>query len=107
VGVDGPNVVGTIVVPSASDSVEPLKLEFDRLKFDSAGATDPPGSAANSNGVRGNPHGIPAIQFHAADLIWGERQFGDVKANIVKLDDGIGLTQLTVTGGSFSVNAKG
>jgi uncharacterized protein YhdP len=87
--------------------VEPLKLDFDRLKFDSAGDTDPPGSAAGSNGVRANPRGIPAIQFHAADLTWGGRQFGDVKASIVKLDDGIGLTQLTVTGGSFSVAAKG
>ena len=106
-GLGGPNVVGTITVPSAADSVEPLQLEFDRLTFDSADDTDRPGSAANSSGARANPHGIPAIQFHAADLIWGGRQFGDVKASIVKVDDGIGLTQLTVTGGSFSVNAKG
>jgi uncharacterized protein (TIGR02099 family) len=107
VGVDGPNVVGTIMVPSAADSVEPLKLEFDRLKFDSASDSDPAGSAVVSSGSRANPRGIPAIQFHAADLVWGERQFGDVKADIVKLDDGIGLTQLSVTGGSFAVTAKG
>jgi uncharacterized protein (TIGR02099 family) len=107
IGVGGPNVVGTISLPGAADPAEPLKLEFDRLKFDSASDTDSPGSAANSNGAHANPRGIPAIQFHASDVIWGGRQFGDVKATIVKLDDGIGLPQLTVTGASFSVNAKG
>ncbi len=41
-----------------------------------------------------DPRGIPAINFHATELIWGERQFGDVTATLAKLDDGIALKQL-------------
>jgi uncharacterized protein YhdP len=55
----------------------------------------------------GDPHGIPAINFHAAELTWGERQFGDVQATLAKLDDGISLKDLNVTSANFNVSAKG
>jgi len=50
---------------------------------------------------------VPAINFHAAQLIWSERQLGEVRATLVKQDDGIRLKQLTVTGSSFGAHAKG
>jgi uncharacterized protein YhdP len=59
------------------------------------------------NGGAGNPHGIPALTFHSADTIWDNRQLGDVRAVIAKLDDGISLQQLTVTGATFAATAKG
>ena len=37
----------------------------------------------------------------------GERQFGEVRATLLKLDDGVSLQQLTVSGGSFDVSAQG
>ena len=40
-------------------------------------------------------------------MIWGEREFGDVKATLGKRDDGISLDELRVNGGNFTVNAKG
>jgi len=58
-------------------------------------------------GMGGNPRAIPAINFHAADVSWGERQYGDVQATLVKLDDGVGLKELTVTGANFNVSATG
>jgi uncharacterized protein YhdP len=54
-----------------------------------------------------DPRSIPAINFHAAELTWGDRQFGDVRVALAKLDDGISLKQLTVTGTGFEANAKG
>jgi uncharacterized protein YhdP len=98
-------------------------LEFQRLKFvDGPGAADSgdrlrPGDASQAGGTAGtaygmaygtpNPRAIPAIKFHAADVIWGEREFGDVKATLGKRDDGISLDELRVNGGNFTVNAKG
>ena len=123
IGIGGPNVVGSISLPSAADSAEPWQLEFQRLKFvDGPGAADSgdrlrPGDASQAGGTAGtaygmaygtpNPRAIPAIKFHAADVIWGEREFGDVKATLGKRDDGISLDELRVNGGNFTVNAKG
>jgi uncharacterized protein YhdP len=47
------------------------------------------------------------LGFHAADLIWGERHFGDVRATLAKLDDGVSLKELTVTAPTFSATARG
>ena len=116
VGIGGPNVLGSISWPNAG--ADPWKLEFQRLKFvDAPAAPAAPaasgiaagGAGATSAGTPGdvNPRNIPSIDFHAADLIWDDRHFGDVKATLVKLDDGIGLSQLNVAGTDFSANATG
>jgi uncharacterized protein (TIGR02099 family) len=110
VGIGGPNVVGNISWPNAG--ADPWKLEFQRLKFidappappSAAGMGEPAGTASGGDA---NPRSIPSIDFHAADLIWDDRHFGDVKANLVKLDDGIGLSQLSVASTDFSAKAKG
>jgi uncharacterized protein (TIGR02099 family) len=111
IGVGGPNVVGSITVPSAADSTAPWELQFDRLKFvDGPDGAEAPAEANSNAAVRpsvGNPRGIPAINFHAAEMIWGEREFGDVRARIAKVDDGINLKELTVNAANFSANAQG
>jgi uncharacterized protein (TIGR02099 family) len=105
VGIGGPNVVGSIALPGA-ESNEPMKLDFERLKF-STEATDGAAPQAPAEFTHGNPRAIPALNFHAAETIWDGRQFGDVRAVIKKFDDGIGLTELAVSGANFSANAKG
>ncbi|MEP6548847.1 MAG: YhdP family protein [Gammaproteobacteria bacterium] len=116
IAVGGPNVAGTVTLPA--DSTQPWNLQFDRLHVDMAPDSEAPGvtgadgpgddahTASTSKRV-GDPHAIPAIEFHAADMSSGERKFGDVRATLVKLNDGISLQQLTVTGASFNVTAKG
>jgi len=126
IGVGGPNVTGTISLPSAADSAEPWKMEFKRLKFLTSTDDSPSGESAagllsgNPGGPnRGatsrnsaslgtaNPRRIPAINFHSAETIWDERQLGDVQARLEKLEDGIGLKQLTAAGASYTVSAAG
>jgi uncharacterized protein (TIGR02099 family) len=110
IGIGGPNVVGSISLPSAADGAEPWQLEFQRLKFVDGSKVPDSGDTLQAGAAAGtgpNPRGMPAIKFHAADVIWGERQFGDVKATLAKLDDGISLDELLVAGGTFTVNAKG
>jgi uncharacterized protein (TIGR02099 family) len=105
VAVGGPNVAGMIVVPRGADAPEPWNLQFERLHFDL-----PSGSATLETapaGALGDPRAIPAVNFHAVDMISGERHFGDVQATLVKVEDGIGLQQLTVTGADFNASAVG
>jgi len=108
IGVGGPNVSGTITLPRATDSPEPWNLEFDRLHFDMAADREAPaGAGGGSKGGGGDPRSIPAVNFHAAELTWGERQFGDVHATLAKLDDGVSIKQLTLGSPDLTVNATG
>jgi|HubBroStandDraft_1064217.scaffolds.fasta_scaffold01022_12 uncharacterized protein (TIGR02099 family) len=108
--VGGPNVAGTIAIPAAGDPTEPWKMQFTRLHVDVAPTPEAQAGDSSSAGDTNqpvDPRAIPAVDFHAADFNWGERQFGDVQASLVKLDDGVGLKQLTVTGTDFTVAATG
>jgi uncharacterized protein (TIGR02099 family) len=128
IGAGGPNVAGSIMVPGGADAAAPWTLEFQRLKFAGAGGeaadpglgneTDPAdgaGAAAADAVTAGaaapagdaNPRAVPALTFHAADLNWGERQFGDVRATLAKVDDGVRLDELVVAGGNFTITGKG
>jgi uncharacterized protein (TIGR02099 family) len=111
INVGGPNVSGSITIPSIENSPEAWSLQFDRLHFDvvdAADATVPAsgGSAANIP-ADADPRGIPAIYFHAKELVWGERQFGDVTATLTKEGEGVALKSLSVTAPTFSVSAQG
>jgi uncharacterized protein (TIGR02099 family) len=108
IGVSGPNVAGTISVPNAA--AEPWNLEFDKLRFEVAGRDDEDADDADVNAAASgfsNPRDIPALNLHAAQLVWGERRFGEVRAVLTKLEDGIKLEQLNVTAPTFNVKAVG
>ncbi len=111
IAVGGPNVAGTITLPGAADSSEPWNLQFERLHVEMQ--AEPPeetaggGSEPGDSKAVGDPRAVPAVNFHAADLNLGERQFGDVQATLVKLGDGVGLKQLTVAGADFNASATG
>jgi uncharacterized protein (TIGR02099 family) len=104
ISMSGPNAVGVISLPGAADPAEPWNLEFKRLKFVSGPRE---AAAADDQQHTAEPREVPAINFHAAQLIWGERQLGEVRAALVKQDDGVRLKQLTVTGSTFGAHAKG
>jgi uncharacterized protein (TIGR02099 family) len=101
----GPNVIGMITVPSAPGSLEPLNLQFDRLHFDVAEPGDSPGETTSAGAA--DPGAVPNINFHATELIAGERQFGEVAATLTKLDDGISLKSLSVVAPTFAISAQG
>jgi uncharacterized protein (TIGR02099 family) len=111
ISVGGPNVSGTITIPNGEGSAEPWSLQFDRLHFDVADVADAEDSAvvAGSEGIAADadPHTIPDLYFHAKELVWGERQFGDVTATLAKQEQGVALKSLSVTAPTFSVNAQG
>lgn len=108
IALDGPNVSGRISVPGPDDPAAPWDLEFERLKFvdaDAPAAEEHPGALEQKPAL--DPRTLPAIRFHAAELSWGDRQFGEVRATIVKLEDGVSLKELTATSASYGANATG
>jgi uncharacterized protein YhdP len=112
IDVGGSDVSGSISIPDAGNSSVPWNLQFERLRFEFAGENDADGNTgadtvpAAAYGSA-NPRGVPALEFHAAQLVWGERRLGDVRATLSKVDDGIRLKNLTVAAPSFSINATG
>jgi uncharacterized protein (TIGR02099 family) len=108
INVGGPNVSGTITIPNADVSTEPWSLQFDRLQFDVADAEDSAAGGGSANvPPDADPRGMPGLYFHAKELIWGERQFGDVTATLAKEEEGVALKSLSVTAPTFSVSAQG
>jgi uncharacterized protein (TIGR02099 family) len=102
----GPNVTGVITVPSVEGSAEPWSLQFDRLHFDVATPAVPGGGTGNVPPAA-DPRTFPAVNFHAKELIWGERHFGDLTATLAKQDDGVGFKSLNVMAPTFTVSAQG
>ncbi len=110
IAVAGPSVVGTVALPRAADSPQPWNLQFERLHVDVAPEPAPHEGGGHEGGglkAAGDPRSIPAANFHAAEFHWGERQLGAVDATLVKLDDGVGLKQLSIAGTSFNLSAQG
>jgi uncharacterized protein (TIGR02099 family) len=108
INVGGPNVSGAITIPSVENSPEAWSLQFDRLHFDVADAADSTAAGSTENTVPdADPRAIPAVYFHAKELIWGERHFGDVTATLAKQQEGLALQSLSVTAPTFSVSAQG
>jgi uncharacterized protein (TIGR02099 family) len=111
INVGGPNVSGAITIPSVENSIEPWSMQFDRLHFDVADAADladAPAVGSRENTVPdADPRAIPAVYFHAKELIWGERHFGDVTATLAKQQEGVALKSLSVTSPTFTVSAQG
>jgi uncharacterized protein (TIGR02099 family) len=115
VAFDGPSVSGRISLPGPGDPQAPWDLEFERLKFvdaapDAAAAEGhvpaAPEAAADKKPAI-DPRALPAVRFHAAELAWGDREFGEVRATIEKLDDGVSIKEITATSASYGANAAG
>ncbi len=105
---DGPNVAGKISLPAAGDATAPWDLDFERLKFadsETGTAADEPDGEDGKGAI--DPRSLPAIRFHARQLTWGDRQFGEVRADFIKVEGGLSLKQLTVKSASYGANATG
>jgi uncharacterized protein (TIGR02099 family) len=106
----GPNVAGGIAIPGAAQAAQPWNLEFERLKFEVADADAGDGTTSGASAPReaaASPASVPALNFHAAQLIWGERHFGDVRARLTRLNDGVHLESLNVSAPTLTVAAQG
>jgi uncharacterized protein YhdP len=120
-GVDGPNLAGTILMPMGADSNDAWDLHFDHVKIDdqtpsgkpAVQGTPPTASAAASSDEvpadlsAANPRAVPAMHFSASEFSWDTRELGVVQATLTRHDDGISLDELTAINPSFTVKAQG
>jgi uncharacterized protein (TIGR02099 family) len=104
--VDGPEVAGNITLPPGGTAT-PWDLDFTRLT--AAELQEPVGGTPGGApaGFPDDPREVPAVRLHAADMVWNGRHFGDVRASLVKNDDGVTLQRLTAIGATFSLSAQG
>jgi uncharacterized protein YhdP len=116
VAFEGPTVSGRMTLPGPGDPQAPWDLEFERLKFVDADTAAPDAAPADAAPVAADlpaakpaidPRTLPAVRFHAAEFSWGDRQFGEVRATLVKQEDGVSLKELTATSASYGANATG
>ena len=109
INVGGPNVTGVITVPSIEGSTEPWNLQFDRLHFDVADSERAAGDGTENvpPPADADPRTFPAVNFHAKELIWGERHFGDLTATLAKQEDGVSFKSIDVTASTFTLSAQG
>jgi uncharacterized protein (TIGR02099 family) len=110
INVGGPNVTGVITVPSVEGSAEPWSLQFERLHFDVADSEARAAGDGTENVLPpadADPRTFPGVNFHAKELIWGERHFGDLTATLAKQEDGVGFKSVNVTAPTFTVSAQG
>ena len=109
INVGGPNVTGVITVPSIEGSTEPWSLQFDRLHFDVADSERAAGDGTENvpPPTDADPRTFPAVNFHAKELIWGERHFGDLTATLAKQEDGVSFKSIDVTASTFTLSAQG
>jgi uncharacterized protein YhdP len=107
VNVGGPNVIGAVTVPSASNSTEPWSLQFDRLHVELAQNSEPTENNPAGLALDTDPRAIPAVDFRAVDVLFGERQFAQLSAELAKEEFGVGLRHLSVAGLSYTLSAQG
>jgi len=104
IAIGGPDAAGVISLPPAAEPTTPWGMEFTRLKC--LGSPQEPGLTVDA-GNAADPRSVPAINFHAEQLMWDDHDFGDVRATLVKVDDGISLKRLQTTSPSFGTDATG
>ncbi|MDB6098321.1 MAG: hypothetical protein JWN58_1024 [Gammaproteobacteria bacterium] len=107
INVGGPNVIGAVTVPSTANSTEAWNLQFDRLRVDPAQNSEPTAATAVGVAVDTDPRAVPSVNFRATELVFGERQLGEVSAVLAKEEFGVGLRHLSVAGSSYTVSAQG
>jgi len=112
ISVGGPNVIGTITLPSARDR-RPWNLQFDRLRSMSRTlAASERGEPRGEPGAAPDAMALPTAQ-HTGDQISRDRtHLGRTPVrrydrDTGKIDDGVALKQLTVTGPNLNVSAHG
>ena len=98
--VTGDAVAGRLVVPFAFPGEVPMELDLDRLHF---------GARAAGLGERPDPdpRKLPAIRVNLHDLVFDQRSFGQVQAELSRGTAGITLNRFTMKHPSFNAEGRG
>ena len=100
VTVKGDAIAGRVVVPFTFPGEVPMVLDLDTLHF---------GARAPGLGERPDPdpRKLPAIRLSLGDLVFDQRRFGRVEAELSRGTAGITLNRFTMEHPAFSAEGRG
>ena len=104
----GPNADGTVSLPVAATRTGRWEVALRRLTV-AAASPDPAVGGEHGPGRSPaiEPAKLPALRLHVERLIWIGQRFGDVRADLSTLADGVSTNDLTITGKTFKAGMHG
>ncbi len=100
VQVEGEQVIGSVFVPYDFDSDRAMVIEMDRLYM-------PGDEVSPADDSETDPTTLPPITLRASDLAIGERYYGSLEADIVRIPGGLEATRIETRDETFAINATG
>jgi uncharacterized protein (TIGR02099 family) len=97
----GPDVAGTITLPSSPDNQHPYAIELDHLHLDS----NLPKGGMKTKKV--SPLALPPISFSSAHTRIGKRHFGRLKFELLEAPGGVVLPHFSATQKALEISAYG
>ena len=101
IGIDGDDVVGSVIVPYDFRSGRPLAVDMERLVLPG----DDEDAGASRNDI--DPRGLPPISIKAADFAFGDRHLGAVEANFRHTADGLVSDSIVARDDTFEIVGSG
>ncbi len=99
VRVDGPTLAGDILLPP-TESKTPLKIHLDRLAL-------APMEDSTRSSTELDPHTLPAMDFYATELSYGEHYLGTVRLLTEPATEGLKVNNLEILAEHFKVQSSG
>ncbi|MDH3534061.1 MAG: hypothetical protein OEO82_14090, partial [Gammaproteobacteria bacterium] len=101
IGIDGDEVVGSVVVPYDFRSGHPLVVDMERLVLPG----DDEDAGASRNEI--DPRGLPPISIKAVDFAFGDRHLGAVEANFKHTANGLESDRIAARDATFEIVGSG
>ncbi|MGR8920884.1 MAG: YhdP family phospholipid transporter, partial [Gammaproteobacteria bacterium] len=101
VEVTGTDAEGRLSVPLDLER-ERIELEFERLRL-----ARPADENGNGGGEPPDPRRVPALTLNARSFVFDDIDLGTARIATSRLDDGLGLDEMTFSAGAFRSRASG
>lgn len=98
--VTGPALSGHLVVPFTFPGEVPMRLDLDRLQVGDR-------VAGKGGGEDPDPRKLPAIRVDVRDLVFDNRRFGHVEAELARGTAGMTLNRFTMAHPAFKAEGRG
>ncbi len=100
VQVEGENVLGSVFVPYDFDSDRAMMIEMERLYMPGDDVSPVDESVLD-------PRTLPPITLRASDFALGNRYFGSIEADVIRIPEGLEATRIATVDDTFRIAATG
>ncbi len=100
VQVEGEHVVGSVFVPYDFDTDRAMAVEMERLHM-------PGDEVSPRDDSVLDPRTLPPITLKASDFALGNRYFGSIEADVLRIPEGLEATRIATNDDTFEIAATG